>query len=178
MKTTSKLKKFITNFRSNAKGWQVNLASLILPLVIVLLILSLVLVGIGNHALFHNTKYYESTSILYKVPDFYSLSDMKVDIDKTYYSIKEVVYVFRSVGTQFNPAEGILTQGYTLKMYSRVWLAVGVSVLYYIVEAIKSYAMGYGIRLRLKERKWWGRFFILGFVLLVMLVLEMLVPLL
>ena len=173
-----KSKKFITNFREKAKGWQLNLANLILPMILIMLLLALYLVGVGNHALFHNTKYFESTEILYKVPDAYSLKDMKVEINSTFYTIKEVVYVFRSIGTQFNVSEGILTRGYYLGMYGPVLWAVGVSCLYIVIELIKCLSYAKGLRTKLKEKKWWGRGFVLACILFVVLVLQLLFPLL
>ena len=173
-----KSKKSTTSFRERVKGWQVNLGTLILPMVIIMLLLSLYLVGRGNHALFYNTKYFESTELLYKKPDTYSLSDMKVDIKSTYYTIKEVVYVFRSVGTKFNVSEGILTQGYYLGMYGPVLWVVGVSFLYIAWELFKCFAYAKGIKAKIKENKWWGRGFILACILFVILVLQLLFPLL
>lgn len=178
MKKNLKSKKSTTSFREKMRGLQVNLATLVLPMIIILLILSLYLVARGNHALFYNTKYFESTELLYKKPDTYSLADMKVEIQSTYYSIKEVVYVFRSVGTKFNVSEGILTQGYYLGMYGPVLWVVGVSFLYIVLELFKCFAYAKGIKAKIKENKWWGRGFILACILFVVLVLQLLFPLL
>lgn len=173
-----KLKKFTTKFRKRVGAWQFSLGNILLDLVLILLVLSLVVVGRGNHALYYNTKYFESTELLYETPDFYSLSDMRVDIDSTYYSIEDVVYVFRSVGTQFNRAEGILTQGYVLGMYEPVLWVVGVVLLYITLELLKSLSAIGGIREKIRSRKWWGRGFILACVLFLILVAQLLLPLL
>ena len=125
------MKRFTTKFISNAP-------LILLTLVLFLLTLSLVVVGVGNHALYNNTKLFESVSSNYIVPQRYSLSDMKVLQDSTYYSIKEVVYVFRSVGTHFDTNNGILTQGYFLGMYGNVLLAWVVSLFYFLIEFVKE----------------------------------------
>ena len=182
MKKISKSKKSITikwgRLRSGAKSVQLKLADFLLPLVLLMLILALVEVGFGNHALFHNTKLYEETSSLFKRPDYYSLSDMKVEISKTYYTIKEVVYVFRSSGSMFSTSQGVLTQGYYLLMYPRELLIVLVGGFYFISEFGKCFIAGLPIRSKIKERKYWGKGFLVALVLYVLLVVELLVPLL
>ena len=185
MKIPWKLKKSTTRknplwgtIRSRVGLVQGILVKLLLPMVLIMLVLSLVEVGIGNHALFNNTKLYESTSTLFKTPDFYSLKDMKVEIGKTYYTIKQVVYTFRSVGTQFSKSDGILTQGYFLGMYSRELLIVFVGAVYFLFEVAKSASSGYPLRFRLKENKWWGKGFLLAILLYVLLIVQLLFPLL
>lgn len=174
MKMNSRLKKFSTK----VEFFRLRINKLLLPLVLLILVLSLVYVGVGNHALFYNTKFYEEFEYLYKVPKFYSLSDMKVEIDSTYYSIKEVVYVFRSAGTKFDISSGVLTQGYRLGMYFQPILAAFVSLLYLVSELVRLLSSVEGVVLSLKSRKWWSRGYILAWVLLLFLVVQVLFPLL
>ena len=156
------MKRFTTKFISNAP-------LILLILVFFLLTLSLVVVGVGNHALYNNTKLFESVSSNYIVPQRYSLSDMKVLQDSTYYSIKEVVYVFRGVGTHFDTANGILTQGYYLGMYGNVLLAWVVALFYFLIEFGK---------LTLKRSSRMGYAKLVGFVLFLFLTIQLLFPLL
>ena len=165
------MKRFTTKFISNAP-------LILLTLVVFLLTLSLVVVGVGNHALYNNTKLFESVSSNYIVPQRYSLSDMKVLQDSTYYSIKEVVYVFRSVGTHFDTANGILTQGYYLGMYGNVLLAWVVSLFYFLIEFVKEVKLVGFNKLTLKRYSRMGYAKLVGFVLFLFLTIQLLFPLL
>lgn len=165
------MKKFTTKFIPNAP-------LILLTLVFFLLTLSLVVVGVGNHALYNNTKLFESVSSNYIVPQRYSLSDMKVLQDSTYYSIKEVVYVFRGVGTHFDTTNGILTQGYFLGMYGNVLLAWGVSLLYFLIEFVKEVRLVGFKKLTLKRSSRMGYAKLVGFVLFLFLTIQLLFPLL
>ncbi len=165
------MKRFTTKFISNAP-------LILLTLVFFLLTLSLVVVGVGNHALYNNTKLFESVSSNYIVPQRYSLSDMKVLQDSTYYSIKEVVYVFRSVGTHFDTANGILTQGYYLGMYGNVLLAWVVSLFYLLIEFVKEVKLVGFNKLTLKRSSRMGYAKLVGFVLFLFLTIQLLFPLL
>lgn len=165
------MKRFTTKFISNAP-------LILLTLVFFLLTLSLVVVGVGNHALYNNTKLFESVSSNYIVPQRYSLSDMKVLQDSTYYSIKEVVYVFRSVGTHFDTNNGILTQGYYLGMYGNVLLAWVVSLFYFLIEFVKEVKLVGFSKLALKRSSRMGYAKLVGFVLLLFLTIQLLFPLL
>lgn len=165
------MKRFTTKFISNAP-------LILLTLVFFLLILSLVVVGVGNHALYNNTKLFESVSSNYIVPQRYSLSDMKVLQDSTYYSIKEVVYVFRGVGTHFDTANGILTQGYYLGMYGNVLLAWVVSLFYFLREFVKEVKLVGFSKLALKRSSRMGYAKLVGFVLFLFLTTQLLFPLL
>lgn len=165
------MKRFTTKFISNAP-------LILLTLVFFLLTLSLVVVGVGNHALYNNTKLFESVSSNYIVPQRYSLSDMKVLQDSTYYSIKEVVYVFRGVGTHFDTANGILTQGYYLGMYGNVLLAWVVSLFYFLIEFVKEVKLVGFSKLTLKRSSRMGYAKLVGFVLLLFLTIQLLFPLL
>ena len=165
------MKRFTTKFISNAP-------IILLTLVLFLLTLSLVVVGVGNHALYNNTKLFESVSSNYIVPQRYSLSDMKVLQDGTYYSIKEVVYVFRSVGTHFDTTNGILTQGYFLGMYGNVLLAWVVSLFYFLIEFVKEVKLVGFRKLALKRSSHGGYAKLVGFVLFLFLTIQLLFPLL
>lgn len=165
------MKRFTTKFISNAP-------IILLTLVFFLLTLSLVVVGVGNHALYNNTKLFESLSSNYIVPQRYSLSDMKVLQDSTYYSIKDVVYVFRSVGTHFDTANGILTQGYYLGMYGNVLLAWVVSLFYFLIEFVKEVRLVGFKKLTLKRSSYVGYAKLVGFVLFLFLTIQLLFPLL
>ena len=165
------MKRFTTKFISNAP-------LILLTLVLFLLTLSLVVVGVGNHALYNNTKLFESLSSNYIVPQRYSLSDMKVLQDSTYYSIKDVVYVFRSVGTHFDTAKGILTQGYYLGMYGNVLLAWVVSLFYFLIEFVNEVRLVGFKKLTLKRSSRMGYGKLLGFVLFLFLTIQLLFPLL
>lgn len=165
------MKRFTTKFISNAP-------IILLTLVFFLLTLSLVVVGVGNHALYNNTKLFESLSSNYIVPQRYSLSDMKVLQDSTYYSIKDVVYVFRSVGTHFDTANGILTQGYYLGMYGNVLLAWVVSLFYFLIEFVKEVRLVGFKKLTLKRSSRMGYGKLVGFVLFLFLTIQLLFPLL
>ena len=165
------MKRFTTKFISNAP-------IILLTLVLFLLTLSLVVVGVGNHALYNNTKLFESVSSNYIVPQRYSLSDMKVLQDSTYYSIKEVVYVFRGVGTHFDTANGILTQGYYLGMYGNVLLAWVVSLFYFLIEFVKEVKLVGFRKLTLKRSSHVGYAKLVGFVLFLFLTIQLLFPLL
>lgn len=165
------MKRFTTKFISNAP-------LILLTLVLFLLTLSLVVVGVGNHALYNNTKLFESLSSNYIVPQRYSLSDMKVLQDSTYYSIKDVVYVFRSVGTHFDTANGILTQGYYLGMYGNVLLAWVVSLFYFLIEFVKEVRLVGFKKLTLKRSSRMGYGKLVGFVLFLFLTIQLLFPLL
>lgn len=165
------MKRFTTKFISNAP-------LILLTLVFFLLTLSLVVVGVGNHALYNNTKLFESLSSNYIVPQRYSLSDMKVLQDSTYYSIKEVVYVFRSVGTHFDTTNGILTQGYFLGMYGNVLLAWVVSLFYFLIEFVKKVKLVGFRKLALKRSSHVGYAKLVGFVLFLFLTIQLLFPLL
>jgi hypothetical protein len=165
------MKRFTTKFISNTP-------LILLTLVFFLLTLSLVVVGVGNHALYNNTKLFESLSSNYIVPQRYSLSDMKVLQDSTYYSIKEVVYVFRGVGTHFDTANGILTQGYYLGMYGNVLLAWVVSLFYFLIEFVKEVKLVGFRKLTLKRSSHVGYAKLVGFVLFLFLTIQLLFPLL
>lgn len=165
------MKRFTTKFISNAP-------IILLTLVLFLLTLSLVVVGVGNHALYNNTKLFESLSSSYIVPQRYSLSDMKVLQDSTYYSIKEVVYVFRGVGTHFDTTNGILTQGYFLGMYGNVLLAWVVSLFYFLIEFVKEVKLVGFRKLTLKRSSHVGYAKLVGFVLFLFLTIQLLFPLL
>lgn len=165
------MKRFTTRFISNAP-------LILLTLVFFLLTLSLIVVGVGNHALYNNTKLFESVSSDYIVPQRYSLSDMKVLQDSTYYSIKEVVYVFRGVGTHFDTANGILTQGYYLGMYGNVLLAWVVSLFYFLIEFVKEVKLLGFKKLTLKRSSRMGYAKLVGFVLFLFLTIQLLFPLL
>ena len=165
------MKRFTTKFISNPP-------LILLTLVFFLLTLSLVVVGVGNHALYNNTKLFESLSSNYIVPQRYSLSDMKVLQDSTYYSIKEVVYVFRSVGTHFDTTNGILTQGYFLGMYGNVLLAWVVSLFYFLIEFVKEVKLVGFRKLALKRSSHVGYAKLVGFVLFLFLTIQLLFPLL
>lgn len=165
------MKRFTTKFISNAP-------IILLTLVLFLLTLSLVVVGVGNHALYNNTKLFESLSSNYIVPQRYSLSDMKVLQDSTYYSIKEVVYVFRGVGTHFDTTNGILTQGYFLGMYGNVLLAWVVSLFYFLIEFVKEVKLVGFRKLTLKRSSHVGYAKLVGFVLFLFLTTQLLFPLL
>lgn len=165
------MKRFTTKFISNAP-------LILLILVFFLLTLSLVVVGVGNHALYNNTKLFESVSSNYIVPQRYSLSDMKVLQDSTYYSIKEVVYVFRGIGTHFDTANGILTQGYYLGMYGNVLLAWVVSLFYFLIEFVKEVKLVGFSKLALKRSSRMGYAKLVGFVLFLFLTIQLLFPLL
>jgi len=165
------MKRFTTKFISNAP-------IILLTLVLFLLTLSLVVVGVGNRALYNNTKLFESVSYNYIVPQRYSLSDMKVLQDSTYYSIKEVVYVFRGVGTHFDTANGILTQGYYLGMYGNVLLAWVVSLFYFLIEFVKEVKLVGFRKLTLKRSSHVGYAKLVGFVLFLFLTIQLLFPLL
>ena len=165
------MKRFTTKFISNAP-------LILLTLVFFLLTLSLVVVGVGNHALYNNTKLFESLSSNYIVPQRYSLSDMKVLQDSTYYSIKEVVYVFRSVGTHFDTTNGIITQGYFLGMYGNVLLAWVVSLFYFLIEFVKEVKLVGFRKLALKRSSHVGYAKLVGFVLFLFLTIQLLFPLL
>lgn len=165
------MKRFTTKFISNAP-------IILLTLVFFLLTLSLVVVGVGNHALYNNTKLFESVSSNYIVPQRYSLSDMKVLQDSTYYSIKEVVYVFRGVGTHFDTANGILTQGYYLGVYGNVLLAWVVSLFYFLIEFVKEVKLVGFRKLTLKRSSHVGYAKLVGFVLFLFLTIQLLFPLL
>ena len=129
-------------------------------------------------ALYNNTKLFESVSYNYIVPQRYSLSDMKVLQDSTYYSIKEVVYVFRGVGTHFDTANGILTQGYYLGMYGNVLLAWVVSLFYFLIEFVKEVKLVGFRKLTLKRSSHVGYAKLVGFVLFLFLTIQLLFPLL
>ena len=165
------MKRFTTKFVSNAP-------LILLTLVLFLLTLSLVVVGVGNHALYNNTKLFESVSSNYIVPQRYSLSDMKVLQDSTYYSIKEVVYVFRGVGTHFDTANGVLTQGYYLGMYGSVLLAWVVSLFYFLIEFVKEVKLVGFRKLTFKRSSRMGYAKLVGFVLFLFLTIQLLFPLL
>ena len=165
------MKRFTTKFIFNAP-------LILLILVFFLLTLSLVVVGVGNHALYNNTKLFESVSSNYIVPQRYSLSDMKVLQDSTYYSIKELVYVFKSVGTHFDTANGILTQGYYLGMYGNVLLAWVVSLFYFLSEFVKEVKLVGFKKLTLKRSSRMGYTKLVGFVLFLFLTIQLLFPLL
>ena len=165
------MKRFTTKFISNAP-------IILLTLVLFLLTLSLVVVGVGNHALYNNTKLFESLSSNYIVPQRYSLSDMKVLQDSTYYSIKEVVYVFRGVGTHFDTTNGILTQGYFLGMYGNVLLTWVVSLFYFLIEFVKEVKLVGFRKLTLKRSSHVGYAKLVGFVLFLFLTIQLLFPLL
>lgn len=165
------MKRFTTKFISNAP-------LILLILVFFLLTLSLVVVGVGNHALYNNTKLFESVSSNYIVPQRYSLSDMKVLQDSTYYSIKEVVYVFRGVGTHFDTTTGILTQGYYLGMYGNVLLAWVVSLFYFLIEFVKEVKLVGFRKLTLKRSSCMGYAKLVCFVLFLFLTIQLLFPLL
>ena len=160
------MKRFTTKFISNAP-------IILLTLVLFLLTLSLVVVGVGNHALYNNTRLFESVSSNYLVPERYSLSDMKVLHDS-----KEVVYVFRGVGTHFDTTNGILTQGYFLGMYGNVLLAWGVSLLYFLIEFVKEVRLVGFKKLTLKRSSRVGYAKLVGFVLFLLLTIQLLFPLL
>jgi hypothetical protein len=150
----------------------------LLPIfVIILLILSLIVVGFGNHALYTNTKVFESVSDNYIVPQHYSLSDMKVLHDSTYYTIKDVIYVFRSVGTHFDTTNGILTQGYYVGIYGNVLLAWAVSLLYFIIEFIKEVRLVGFKKLTLKRTTRLGYAKLVAFGLFLFLTVQLLFPL-
>lgn len=165
------MKRFITKFIAKAP-------LILLILVFFLLTLSLIVVGVGNHALYNNTKLFESVSSSYIVPERYSLSDMKVLHDSTYYSIKEVAYVFRSVGTHFDTANGVLTQGYYLGMYGNVLLAWVVTLAYFFIEFVKEVRLVGFKNLSLKRFTRMGYFKLAGFVLFLVLTIQLLFPLL
>ena len=165
------MKRFTTKFISNAP-------LILLTLVFFLLTLSLVVVGVVNHALYNNTKLFESVSSNYIVPQRYSFSDMKVLQDSTYYSIKEVVYVFRGVGTHFDTTNGILTQGYYLGIYGNVLLAWVVSLFYFLIEFVKEVKLVGFSKLALKRSSRMGYAKLVGFVLFLFLTIQLLFPLL
>lgn len=165
---------FIASVRSNRS----KLLAFILPFVIVLLLLGLVYVGLGNHALYYNTKLYESLSSLYQTPDWYSLSEMRVEIDKTYYPIQRVAYVFSSVGTKYSIADGTLTQGYLLGHYQSILGVVLVSTLYFIFEVLQARSSGLSIRQKIKTgNRWWAIGFVIALIMHVFLVAQVLFPL-
>jgi hypothetical protein len=165
------MKRFTTKFLE-------HVPNLLIMFVISLLILSLVVVGFGNHALYTNTKIFESVSSNYIIPQQYSLSDMKVLHDSTYYSIKEVVYVFRSIGTRFDITNGIITQGYFVGIYGNVLLAWAVSLLYFIIEFIKEVRLVGFKKLTFKRPNRIGYYKLVGFGLFLFLTLQLLFPLL
>lgn len=168
----------VFSFIASVRSSRSKLLAFILPFVLVLLILGLLYVGIGNHSLFYNTKLYESLSSLYQTPDWYSLGEMRVEIDKTYYPIKQVAYVFSSVGTKYSIADGTLTQGYLLGYYQSVFGVVLVSTLYFLFEFIQIKVSGLTIRQKLRSSsKWWGYGFILALVLHILLIAQVLFPL-
>lgn len=103
---------------------------------------------------------------------------MKVLQDSTYYSIKEVVYVFRSVGTHFDTTNGILTQGYYLGMYGNVLLAWVVSLFYFLIEFVKEVKLVGFSKLALKRSSRMGYAKLVGFVLFLFLTIQLLFPLL
>lgn len=150
---------------------------LVLYLVLFSTILSIIMVSIGNHNLFNNTKYYESISSNYKSPTYYSLSEKKVEIDKTYYTIKEVVPVFKDVGVKFDKSEGILTKPYNLIEYNSVVMMLGVSYLYFILSLIRLYGTSLiGLGDAIRQKGIWGKLFILTICLAVYLTILVFVP--
>lgn len=165
------MKRFTTKFISNAP-------LLLAILVFLMLTLSLVLVGVGNHALYTNTKVYESLSSNYIVPEIYSLKDMKVLHNSTYYTIKDVVYVFRGTGTHFDTANGILTQGYRLGMYGNLLYSWAVTLVYFLAEFIKEVRLVGFKKITLKRTTRLGYFKLVSFVLFLFLTIQLLFPLL
>lgn len=165
------MKRFTTKFISKAP--------LILAiLVFLMLTLSLLVVGVGNHALYNNTKLFESLSSNYIVPEIYSLKDMKVLHESTYYTIKDVVVVFRSTGTHFDTVNGILTHGYNLGMYGNVLFSWAVSLVYFLVEFTKEVRLVGFKKLTLKRPTRLGYFKLVSFVLFLFLTFQLLFPLL
>lgn len=168
----------LSYIRTKLEKVQPKVVGFLLPLVFIMLLISLVVVRVGNHALYNNTRFYEDTSALYVIPEFYSLSEMKVEVEKTYYAIKEVVYVFRSVGTQFSISQGVLTQGYSLGLYGAVlWVDV-LSFVYFLVISIKGRLHGSTLRLFFRNSKPRAIFTAVTFVMFVFLTLQLLFPLL
>ena len=165
------MKRFTTKFISNAP-------LILAVLVFLMLTLSLVLVGVGNHALYTNTKVYESLSSNYIVPEIYSLKDMKVLHNSTYYTIKDVVYVFRGIGTHFDTANGILTQGYRLGMHGNLLYSWAVTLVYFLAEFIKEVRLVGFKKLTLKRTTRLGYFKLVSFVLFLFLTIQLLFPLL
>lgn len=153
-------------------AWRILIVALLL-----VTIMNLYVVGITNHILFQNTKNFERFSAFYQVPDWYSLSEMKVDIDSTYYTIKKVVPVFNSVGTQFSIGSGILTQGLSFKFYKEIYPSVLTSVIFLAFEFITSLSSIEGIRFRMRYEGIFGKIFWLSLVLNILLILQMLFPL-
>lgn len=149
----------------------------LLYLVLLSTILSIIIVSIGNSGLFNNTKYYESISTNYKSPTYYSLSDKKVEIDKTYYTIKEVVPVFKDVGVKFDKKEGILTKPYNLMEYRQVVMMLGVSYLYFLLALVRLYGTSLiGLADAIKQKGLWGKVFVLALILVLYLTLLVFVP--
>lgn len=168
----------VSYIQTKLKKVQPRVVGFLLPLVFIMLLISLIVVGIGNHALYNNTRLYEDTSALYVTPEFYYLSEMKVEVEKTYYTIKEVVYVFRSVGTQFSKSQGVLTQGYYLGLYGSVLWVELLSFVYFIVISIKGKLNGGTLRLFFRNSRRKAIFTLVTFIMFVFLTLQLLFPLL
>ena len=102
---------------------------------LLLLIISTIWVGLGNHVMFTNTHIVESYSKDFVVPTFYSLKDMTAKVGDKVYQIKEVVYVFRSAGGVFDTSKKAMIVGYSLSMYYPHFLValsgIGVSLVQY-----------------------------------------------
>lgn len=102
---------------------------------LILLFISTIWVGLGNHVMFTNTHIVESYSKDFVVPTFYSLKDMTAKVGDKIYNIKEVVYVFRSAGGVFDTSKKAMIMGYSLSMYYPHFLVslsgIGVSLVQY-----------------------------------------------
>lgn len=102
---------------------------------LVLLVISTIWVGLGNHVMFVNTHIVEEYSKDFVVPTFYSLKDMTAKVGDKIYNIKEIVYVFRSAGGVFDTSKKSMIIGYSLSMYYPHFLValygIGVSLVQY-----------------------------------------------
>lgn len=152
------------------------ISRVVLVLIFIMVLFNLYIVDETNHLLFQNTKAFERFSALYQVPDWYSLSEMKVDIDKTYYGINKVVPVFRSVGTQFSIGSGTLTQGFALSYYKDLFPSIGMSLLYFGIEGFRGLISVEGLKLRMKSERVFGKLFWIALILNVVLIIRMLFP--
>lgn len=114
---------------------QSRLLTFLKYMTLILLIISTIWVGLGNHVMFVNTHIVEEYSKDFVVPTFYSLKDMTAKVGDKVYNIKEVVYVFRSAGGVFDTSKKAMIVGYSLSMYYPQFLValsgIGVSLVQY-----------------------------------------------
>lgn len=127
--------------------------------------------------LHNNTREYESYSKLYVTPDSILPEENKVEVDKTFYTIKEVYYTYRSTGQKFDTSSGTLVLGYRLAMsyrYISIVISSSVALVMFTISMVRS-SLGYWGSVR--RLSIFSSLYVLSLLLLVYCIALVLLPL-